>query len=131
MPGCCDQLKLEGEGADDVRMTNSEPPPTPERPSAPQPTPRQPNYRRRLALASASAAAIVVVFATIALGSSSSDDCVVNGFGSELCGDSARAYCDLLDSNGRLAVTSTDDPDWHTYETCVKVGWNDPSATGE
>ncbi len=45
------------------------------------------------------------------------DGCIVNGFGNELCGDAARAYCDIL---------SRDFGSWDSQkqDICESVGWS-------
>jgi hypothetical protein len=43
------------------------------------------------------------------------DACIVNGFGNELCGDSAWAYCSLELQNGLLTASNR--------EVCESLGW--------
>lgn len=89
-------LTSSGGEADVTRMSvppPSSPPPPPETASAWP----EPNRRRALQQL---AGVVVVIAALLALSSWPSgtpEACIVNGFGNELCGDSAIAYCEMLD----------------------------------
>ena len=67
----------------------------------------QPNRQRALREIAGFAVGLLLMFVvTSAINEHRNEVCIVNGFGNELCGDSAIAYCDLLAENGSVAAES-------------------------
>jgi hypothetical protein len=90
-------------------------------PAAPEPAPRK---HKRAMIAGGIAALIVVL---LLLAHHKTEPCVVNGFGNQLCGEAAVAYCDLLERQGILQPRPATKDELPLFDTCTDVGWTPAS----
>lgn len=70
---------------------------------------------------------VALVVALVVIVNHQAQRCLVNGFGNRMCGDTAVAYCDLLERQGNLQPRPVTNDELRLFMTCTKIGWTPAS----